>query len=560
MKSVVGQDIIARSFTVGTGELTRVTQGGVLAVEVTFNALPDEVSLCVETRIGERVHAQPQPMTAVDGHYRTTLRCDHAGVVRFKVRYRALGKWHWDHVPYCYVMVDPSHLDRVRMYTLVPIASGKIRDWAARLPEIASMGFNMLHLLPITRMGASESPYAAYDLFTIDPRFLDPEDGRDGHAQFGDFITALKQHGIGLCVDLVLNHIGVDSKITETHGGDWLAEDPHEQDGIKRAGWQGADVFHRWEDLALLNYEPFDSRAGSRLWATMLRYAQYWAGFAAETGGVLRLDNLHSSHRQFVTWAMRRIFSRYPALIVLGEVFTDEASIRRLTRDVGLHLILATQWEHKFVPELRSYLSYLHRTARRVRHYFPISSHDSGVPAKEYGDVRSTAPRLVVSALLGPGPTGIVQGVERGVLEQIRFIGGPSEVMLSRDVDFRPLIRSLFQLVDAHVALRVAGNLAFFDAGHHAILAAARHDPNTQLAEVLVCVNLDIHAAQTLECDLTSVAPEGTRYRDATSGETLRSGRVSITLDAGTHRVYIRTASPSGQPPSAPDTDASATL
>ncbi len=550
MKSVVGQDIIARSFSVGSNELTRVIEGDTVAVEVTFNAAPVEVLLCVETRIGERLENHPQPMTAADGDgkYRSTLLCSRPGVVRFKVRYRLREKWHWDHVPYCYVMVDPSRLERIRMYTLVPIASGTIRDWVERLPAIAGMGFNMLHLLPITTMGASQSPYAAYDLFTIDPRFLDPKDPRDGHAQFGDFVAALRRHHIGLCVDLVLNHIGIDSKIAECHGSEWLAEDPHEQDGIKRAGWQGADVFHRWQDLALLEYEPFQPREGSRLWATMLRYALYWAGFAADTGGMLRLDNLHSSHRQFVTWAMRRIFNRYPSLIVLGEVFTDESTIRRLTRDVGLHLILATQWEHKFVPELRTYLSYLHHTARRVRHYFPISSHDSGVPAKEYGDVRSTAPRLVVSALLGPGPTGIVQGVEHGVREQIRFIGAPSKPLLSSGVDFSPLIRTLFQLVDSQPTLRVAGNLAFFDAAHHAILAGARYDPVTTRAEVLVCVNLDIHAAHTLHCDLTSVAPENTSFRETSSGEVLRSGLVSITLEPGAYRVYFRIAGLSEPP------------
>ena len=143
---------------------------------------------------------------------------------------------------------------------------------------------------------------------------------------------------LALCVDLVLNHVGVDSEIAEEHL-DWLAEDQHEQDGIKRAGWHGAETFHRWEDLALLDYETFDASSGHRLSVTMLRYAMYSADFAAETGGVLRLDNLHSSHRAFVTWALSRVRGRHPNLIVLAELFTDPNSMMRLRREVGLHLI-----------------------------------------------------------------------------------------------------------------------------------------------------------------------------------------------------------------------------
>jgi len=536
--SLVGHSIIARSFSVGSTAMVRLTQGSTLRVDVTFREALSEAFLFVETRVGERVDRTRIGMRADGNRFHAEVPCSQPGVVRFKVRYKADGQWHQDHVPYCYIMVDPKRLQGLRMYTLIPLASGSMRKWKELLPAIASMGFNTVHLLPITRMGKSESPYAAYDLFAVDPRYLDPEDPRDGHAQLVDFVEALKRNKLALCVDLVLNHIGTDSVFAE-HQPDFLAEDPHELDGIRRAGWQAADTFHRWEDLALLDFEPFDSRRGTKLWSAMLRYARYWARFAAETGGVLRLDNLHSSHRPFITWAMRRIRTQYPELVVLAELFTDEATTMRLTREVGLHLILATQWEHKFVPELRSYIGYLHHSSRRLRYFFPISSHDSGVPAQEYGDVRSTGPRLVVSALLGPGATGIVQGVEHGVLEKIRFIGGPSKVELSPGVDFSRLIARLFELVDAYPALQTPGNLAFFDADHHAILAAARRDPVTDRAEVLICVNLDIHSQQTLHCDLTSVAPEGATFRDVETGETLTSGRLTMTLEPGAHRVFV---------------------
>jgi len=53
----------------------------------------------------------------------------------------------------------------------------------------------------------------------------------------------------------------------------------------------------------------------------------------------------------------------------------------------------------------------------------PVTSHDSGTPAQEFGSVYSTIPRYVAAALLGTGATGVIQGVEFGNQEKINFMG-----------------------------------------------------------------------------------------------------------------------------------------
>ena len=111
-------------------------------------------------------------------------------------------RWFWDRVPFTHVAVDPPRVRDIRMYTLLPAASGSIGGWAKVLDHAASMNFNMIHLLPVTRLSDSGSPYAAGDLFSIDPSYLDPEKKADGLGQFEDFVEGARRKGIGLCIDL----------------------------------------------------------------------------------------------------------------------------------------------------------------------------------------------------------------------------------------------------------------------------------------------------------------------------------------------------------------------
>ena len=94
-------------------------------------------------------------------------------------------------------------------------------------------------------------PYSAYDLFHVDPRYARTPEAAD--AEFASFVDDLRRRGMRLCVDLVFNHIGINSKLAIEHP-EWLETNPDEEDGIQRAGWSDGTTFHKWTDLAKLNY------------------------------------------------------------------------------------------------------------------------------------------------------------------------------------------------------------------------------------------------------------------------------------------------------------------
>ncbi len=494
---LTGSLIKKRSYSTGRQHYFRLKRKEKLKITIEIEESENKIekaTLEFEKHInGERFESdlKPTPGNKFEG----IISFDFYGVCRFKAKYLKNGNWYRDNVVYSYMIIDPEYIDKISIYTMIPGASGKISDWIKAIPEIRDMGFNTIHILPVTETGSSGSPYAAAKLFQMDPLYY--EEKHDGFREFDKFIKALIKNKIRLCVDLVLNHVALESKIRNNYP-DWLAEDPDEADGIKRAGWSEGEKWHKWSDLAFINYTPFTPDSREALWEYMTGYALFWARYAAMTGGMIRLDNLHSSYKPFLQYLLREVREKYPSLIIIGEIFTHEKRLIRLTLEYGINLLLATPWEHKFVPEIRKYLKHLHSYKESLRFFFPICSHDSGSPAEEFGDVKSTIPRMILSALAGPGPSGIVQGVEYGIKKRIDFINQKTKLEISSNYDFTELFEELNKIVRNNNEFQIPGNIEFVDNNHEAVIGIIRKSPKTGLPSFIVLINFDIKNPQEL--------------------------------------------------------------
>ena len=494
--------IAHKSCVPGSQNMMRAIQGESIDLELVLrsnNGMPSQVELVRERRSDGRIVVSPLHVDDGAGRYFSSISFNEPGLFRAKTRYRFNdGPWQWDRAPYIYCLVDPAAVADVRMYTFYPGINGTIsEDWVTHLPAIKEMGFNTIHLLPITTMGPSRSPYAASKLFEIDPAYSIESDPEKRLGQFRMYVQELKKKDLGLCVDLVLNHVALDSEIANLHP-EWLAEDPTESDGIKRAGWHDSHGWHKWQDLAFINYEGFNENQRTELWRYMRDYALFWSSFAAETGGLVRLDNLHSSYPEFMKYLLREIQREYPDIAIYAELFANEAETLHLTFKYGLNLILATTWEYKFVPQLRRYLKYLHTKNLSLRYFVPSTTHDSGTPTQEFGNAASTLPRLVLTMLMSPGPSGIVQGVEIGLPERVRFVGIPVKRTLKENLNFRGLIKTLNTLQIRYPRLSKPGNIQFIDQDHHAVIGVLRTNLDKEGTSFLICANFDIHGDQEI--------------------------------------------------------------
>jgi hypothetical protein len=468
--------------------------------------LPDNLqAILVTTRDSEADKAWAAiPFVRTDDR---TLTChvipELPGLHSFRAKFSLDGgaTWLGDTVPDAWILIDPPQVDGLRLYTMIPTVSGTVADWKVDLKRIRAMGFNAVHLLPVTALDTSESPYAAADLFDIDHSYLTDGANKDGLLQLEDYIEEARSLGIRLCFDVVLNHVGVDSAMAR-RAPDWIVPDQDQPDGFQRARYWSSQGWRTWNDLVLINYEHPSEAIRSEIRAYMTDYALFWARYANDTGGFVRFDNLHSSDRDFVQAVMVALHSEFPALGVLAEYFTDERTLLDTAPKWGLNIVLATPWNYKFAPQLREYLNYIHRISAHVRYFMPITSHDSGAPAQEFGTADSTIPRYVAAALLGTGATGIPQGVEFGEAERIDFIGRKPKMQFPTEPRFGRFISQVNAILAEYPAFRSGDNCTFVDDGHPAVLAAFRRDTGPRAIGFLVVCNFDTLRSQQIAIDL----------------------------------------------------------
>jgi hypothetical protein len=502
-------DQIYRSYPVGRQSVARACQGEALALTITTqDPLPDHVKANLVTTLNSKGGKEwaEVPFARADER---TLICritpEYPGIHSFRAEFSLDegATWLRDTVPDAWILIDPPQVDALRTYTLIPTVSGTIADWTADLKRIHDMGFNAIHLLPITTLDTSQSPYAARDLFAIDGSYLIQGSPQDGLTQLEAYIEAAKALNICLCFDLVLNHVGVDSTMAK-RAPDWIVPDQDQPDGLQRARYWTDQGWRTWDDLVLINYEHPSEAIRAEIWAYMTDYALFWAKYANDTGGLVRLDNLHSSNRDFVQALMVALHTEYPEAGVIAEYFTDEDMLLTMGPQWGLNLILATPWNSKFVPQLRDYLNYIHRVSEHIRYHMLITSHDSGSPAQEFGTADSTVPRYIAAALLGTGATGIPQGVEFGEQERIDFIGRKPKMPYPAEPRFARFIGQVNAILAAHPAFRRGKNCEFVDDGHPAVIAAFRRDAGTEAYGFLVVCNFDTSSPQHITVDLAS--------------------------------------------------------
>jgi len=498
---------IRRSYSVGRLSYSRACQGETLALTITGEEpFPNDLQAILVTTLD----SQDGKAWAAIPFARTddrTITChvvpELPGLHSFRAKFSLDGgaTWIGDTVPDAWILIDPPQVDGVRLYTMIPTVSGTVADWKVDLKRIRAMGFNAVHLLPVTALDTSESPYAASDLFEIDRSYLISGSSEDGLSQLEGFIEEARTLGIRLCFDLVLNHVGVHSSMVR-RAPDWIVPDQDQPDGFRRARYWSSQGWRSWNDLVLINYEHPSEAVRSEIRAYMTAYALFWARYANYTGGFVRFDNLHSSDRDFVQTVMAALHSEFPALGALAEYFTDERTLLDTAPQWGLNLVLATPWNYKFAPQLREYLNYIHRISAHVRYFMPITSHDSGAPAQEFGTADSTIPRYVAAALLGTGATGIPQGVEFGEAKRIDFIGRKPKMQFPAEPRFGRFIGKVNAILAEYPAFRRGQNCQFVDNEHPAIIAAFRRDMGPHAIGFLVVCNFDTGRAQHIEIDL----------------------------------------------------------
>ncbi|RZA21715.1 MAG: alpha-amlyase [Lysobacteraceae bacterium] len=204
---------------------------------------------------------------------------------------------------------------------------GDIAGIRQHLDYIAAMGFTQLWPTPLLendQPGFSYHGYAITDLYRTDPRFGSNEDVRA-------LAREAKARGIGLVMDVVLNHIGsahwwmrdLPASDWINHGGEFAptnhrrttVQDPHAAPADREAfveGWFVASM-------------PDLNQRNPHLARYLIQNTLWWIEYAGLSG--IREDTFGYADTQFLGEWAKAVLDEYPGFAMVGEEWSINPAI-----------------------------------------------------------------------------------------------------------------------------------------------------------------------------------------------------------------------------------------
>ena len=212
-----------------------------------------------------------------------------------------------------------------------PGRHGTLRDCEARLPYIASMGFDVVYLPPIHPIGRTfrkgknnSTPAQQNDVGS--PWAVGSEEG--GHTSihpqlgtledFRHFVSEAKGHGLEVALDMAFQ-CTPDHPFVQQHR-EWFRKRP---DGTIQ---YAENPPKKYEDIFPLDFETTEWHA---LWNELKAVFLFWI---AQGVRIFRVDNPHTKPFSFWEWVIGGIKEQYPEVLFLGEAFTRPRVMYRLAK------------------------------------------------------------------------------------------------------------------------------------------------------------------------------------------------------------------------------------
>ena len=415
------------------------------------------------------------------------------------------------------VVVDRQRARFGAWYELFPRSAssspgqhGTFKDVEARLPYIASMGFDVLYLPPIHPIGRS---FRNGRNNSTDPTPDDPgspwaigsaEGGHKAiHPQLGtleDFrhlVKSAAEYGIELALDIAFQCSPDHPYVTEHP--EWFRRRP---DGTIQ---YAENPPKKYQDIYPFDFETEHWR---ELWDELKSIVQFWADQGVR---IFRVDNPHTKPFAFWEWLITEIKRDCPEAVFLAEAFTRPKVMYRLAKVGFTQSYNYFHWRNTR-QELTQYLTELTQT--KVREFFAANlwpnTPDILPEYLQYGGRPAFLTRLILAATLGPsygiyGPPYELCENRPLAPDREEYLDSEKFEVRYWDVDrpdsLRQLISRVNQARRENTAFQSNHNLRFHAADNEQIIAYSKSNAD-ESNQVLVVVNLDPHHKQSGFIDL----------------------------------------------------------
>jgi starch synthase (maltosyl-transferring) len=410
------------------------------------------------------------------------------------------------------VVVDPERARFGAWYELFPRSCspepgrhGTFKDVEARLPYVASMGFDVLYLPPIHPIGRANrkgrnNATAARPEDVGSPWAIGAAEG--GHkavhpqlgtiGEFEDLVRAARGHGIEIAMDIAFQCAPDHPYMTEHP--EWFRMRP---DGTVQ---YAENPPKKYEDIIPFD---FDTPRWMELWEELKSIVLFWAGRGVR---IFRVDNPHTKPFAFWEWLIAGIQREHPDAIFLAEAFTRPKVMYRLAKAGFTQSYTYFAWRNT-KPEIEAYFRDLTQT--EVREYFRPNlwpnTPDILTEHLQYGGRPAFMARLVLAATLGASYG--IYGPAFELCEPAALAPGREEYLDSEkyeirtwDTDRPDSLREFIALVNrirrVSPPLQSDDNLRFHPVDNDQLIAYSKSAEDGS-GTVLVVVNLDPRHTQS---------------------------------------------------------------
>ena len=378
-------------------------------------------------------------------------------------------------------------------------------DCEARLPYIASMGFDVVYLPPVHPIGLKHrkgknnvtaadaqdvgSPWAIGGLegghHSIHPELGSLED-------FRRLVDRAHTYDLEIALDIAFQ-ASPDHPYAQEHP-EWFR---HRPDGTIQ---YAENPPKKYEDIY-----PFDFESDSwrELWEELKSIFFFWINQGVH---IFRVDNPHTKPFPFWEWVIQEIKSKHPEVIFLSEAFTRPKVMYRLAKVGFTQSYTYFPWRNT-KWELTTYMTELTQT--EVREFFR-PNHWPNTPdiLTEYlqtGQRAAFMARLVLAATLGAnygiyGPAFELMENRPRHTGSEEYLDSEKYQLRSWDLDRPDSLREFIALVNRirreNPALHSDWSLRFHTVSNDQIICYSKHSSeNGNL--IIVVVNLDPHHVQS---------------------------------------------------------------
>ncbi|GBE35959.1 alpha-1,4-glucan:maltose-1-phosphate maltosyltransferase [bacterium BMS3Bbin07] len=399
--------------------------------------------------------------------------------------------------------------EKMIVYNLFPLLSGRFTEWERHLVRASDMGFNWIFVNPIHLPGSSGSLYSIKNYFSFNPLLIDPRTKKSPRQQVEGAIRSAGKLGMRMMIDLVINHCAVDSDLIQEHP-EWFQWEEDGKVAHPFCDENGKKVV--WKDLARFDHRNTRDKEG--LFQFFLKVVTFLIklGFKG-----FRCDAAYQVPKSFWQRLISETREIYPDVLFFAETLGCPADQTRKTASAGFDYIFnSSKWWDFNSPWLMEQYHLTREIAPSIS--FP-ESHDTVRLCEELqGNINGLKQRYLFSALYSAGVMMPI-GFEFGFRKKLHVVKTRPEDWEETGIDLTSFIEEVNRIKEQYVVFQEDAPTGMLPHSNPNVLIMWKASTTTH-EEALLILNKDIHNRQHFYADslyefvqarapLNDVSPEG---------------------------------------------------